>query len=152
MKLSKRLYTVASLIDKNKRVIDVGCDHAYLDIYLTLNNLNNCLATDINKNAIKSAIENIKKYKLENKIEIKVTDGLKNIDVNKDDIIVISGMGTYTILDILNTNILSEDITGEDTDNNDEPVIINVNKGDYINILVKVKYFMIFNFISFFIF
>ena len=51
-----------------------------------------------------------------------------------------------------NTNIMSEDIAGEDTDNNDEPVIINVNKGDYINILVKVKYFMIFNFISFFIF
>ena len=51
-----------------------------------------------------------------------------------------------------NTNIMSEDITGEDTDNNDEPVIINVNKGDYINILIEMKYFMIFNLISFFIF
>ena len=47
---------------------------------------------------------------------------------------------------------MSEDITGEDTDNNDEPVIINVNKVDYINILVEVKYFMILNLISFFIF
>ena len=41
-KLSKRLEAVATLVDVGKRVIDVGCDHAYLDIYLTLNNENKC--------------------------------------------------------------------------------------------------------------
>ena len=35
MKLSKRLEVIANLVD-TKRVIDVGCDHGYLDIYLTL--------------------------------------------------------------------------------------------------------------------
>jgi len=108
MKLSKRLEAVATLVDIGKRVIDVGCDHAYLDIYLTLNNDNKCIATDINKNALEGAINNIKKYNLEEKIETKLTDGLTDIKVKKDDNIVISGMGTITILEILNANKLSD--------------------------------------------
>ena len=52
MNITKRLEAIASLISNNSNVIDVGCDHAYLDIYLTLNRENIfCLACDINKNA-----------------------------------------------------------------------------------------------------
>lgn len=108
MKLSKRLEAVATLVEVGKRVIDVGCDHGYLDIYLTLNNENKCIATDINKNALDCAINNIKRYNLEDKIETKLTDGLTDIKINKKDNIVISGMGTTTILKILNTNTLSD--------------------------------------------
>lgn len=108
MNLSKRLQAVATLVDVGSRVIDVGCDHAYLDIYLTLNNDNKCIATDINENALSIAKTNIKKYKLSNKIETILTDGLKDIKINKDDNIVISGMGTHTILEILKTNTLSD--------------------------------------------
>lgn len=108
MNLSKRLEAVATLVDINTRVIDVGCDHAYLDIFLTLNNDNKCIATDINKNALDIAIKNIEKYKLSDKIETKLTDGLKGIKIKKNDNIVISGMGTYTILEILNSNTLSD--------------------------------------------
>jgi len=107
MNLSKRLEAVATLVDVGKRVIDVGCDHAYLDIYLTLNNNNNCIATDINKNALNMAITNIKKYNLEDKIETKLTNGLEGLKIYKKDNIVISGMGTFTILEILKTNNLS---------------------------------------------
>ena len=53
MKISKRLKLIASLVDKKANVIDVGCDHALLDIFLTLNNENKCLASDININALK---------------------------------------------------------------------------------------------------
>ena len=107
MNLSKRLQAVATLVDVGRKVIDVGCDHAYLDIYLTLNNENKCIATDINENALNSAIKNIEKYNLTDKIEVKLTDGLTDIKVNKKDNIVICGMGTHTILDILKTNKLS---------------------------------------------
>lgn len=107
MKLSKRLEAVATLVDVGKRVIDVGCDHGYLDIYLTLNNDNRCIATDINEKALNSAINNIKKFNLEDKIETKLTDGLTDIKINKKDNIVISGMGTNTIIKILKTNNLS---------------------------------------------
>ena len=107
MNLSKRLQAVATLVDIKSRVIDVGCDHAYLDIYLTLNNENKCVATDINKNALEIAKKNIKKYDLVDKIETKLTNGLIDIKVKEKDNIVISGMGTYTILEILKTNKLS---------------------------------------------
>lgn len=108
MKLSIRLEAVATLVDVGKRVIDVGCDHAYLDIYLTLNNSNRCIATDINKNALSIAKKNIEKYNCVDKIETILTDGLTHIEVRKDDNIVICGMGTLTILDILKTNTLSD--------------------------------------------
>ena len=108
MNISKRLQAVATLVDIKSRVIDVGCDHAYLDIYLTLNNENKCIASDINKNALDIAKKNIKKYNLEDKIKTKLTNGLTDIRVRKTDNIIISGMGTYTILDILKTNKLSD--------------------------------------------
>lgn len=107
MNLSNRLKMVATLVDVDSRVIDVGCDHALLDIYLTLNNNNKCIATDINKNALGIAIKNIRKYKLENKIQTRLTNGLTGIKIKEKDNIVISGMGTHTILDILKTNNLS---------------------------------------------
>lgn len=108
MNLSKRLQAVATLVDIGSRVIDVGCDHAYLDIYLTKNNDNKCLATDINKNALDGAIKNIKKHRLGKRIETKLTIGLSGVEVNDEDTIVICGMGTRTILEILDTNKLSD--------------------------------------------
>ena len=44
---------------------------------------------------------------LEKKIETKLTNGLTDLNIKDKDNIVISGMGTYTILEILKTNILS---------------------------------------------
>lgn len=109
MKLSKRLNAIADLVD-TKRVIDVGCDHGYLDIYLTLYKNCSCLATDISSNAIKSCQDNIHKYRLDDKIETMVTDGIDNIKINKEDTIVLSGMGTNTIIDILSNKELSDTI------------------------------------------
>ena len=45
--LSKRLEAIAGFVDKNDNLIDVGCDHGYLGIYLKENNLvNNLLLTE----------------------------------------------------------------------------------------------------------
>lgn len=104
MKLTKRLNAIVSLIDKDTNVIDIGCDHALLDIYLTLNNKNKCIAADINENALEGAKNNIKKYNLEDKIKVIVSDGLKNIDIPSNNTIVICGMGTNTILNIIKTS------------------------------------------------
>lgn len=121
MKLPDRLQAVATLVDMNKRVIDVGCDHAYLSICLTLNNGNKVIATDINKNALANAKKNIKRFNLSKKIETKLTDGLTDIDVKSEDNIVICGMGTNTILNILNTNKLSNTLII--SSNNDIPLL-----------------------------
>lgn len=99
--LSKRLKAIALLVPKNDNVIDIGCDHALLDIYLTLYNNNICVAADISEKVIENAKKNILKYNLQDKIETIVSDGINNIEIKKNSTIVISGMGTYTILDIV---------------------------------------------------
>ena len=101
MNLSKRLQLVASFVPDNTNVIDVGCDHALLSIYL-VNTLKNVkvTASDINPNPLKIAKENIKKYHLEKKIKVVLQDGIENIDSSVDTI-VISGMGGILISKIL---------------------------------------------------
>ncbi|MBQ2946832.1 MAG: SAM-dependent methyltransferase [Bacilli bacterium] len=152
MNLSKRLQGVATLVDINSRVIDVGCDHAYLDIYLTQNNDNKCIATDINQNALEIAKKNIKKYNLEDKIETKLTNGLTDIKVKDDDNIVISGMGTYTILEILKTNNLSNTLIISSNNNVDILRKEVINLGYYIDseifIIDKNKPYIIIKFIK----
>ena len=47
IKLSKRLASIASNIDKEDKVVDIGCDHGYLSIYLKAVNGNKIvIATD----------------------------------------------------------------------------------------------------------
>ena len=105
MKISKRLKAICDLVPENSKVIDVGADHALTDIYLTKHKNCQCLATDISKEAIKQALKNIDKYKV--KIETKVTNGLNDINL-KDQIIIISGMGSHTIMEILNKKITND--------------------------------------------
>ena len=101
MKLSKRLQTVASFVPDNSKIIDVGCDHALLDIYL-MENLKNIqiLATDINENPLKIAKTNLEKYNFQDKITLKQMNGIENIP-NTIDTIIIAGMGGILITDIL---------------------------------------------------
>lgn len=101
MQMRRRLKTIAALVDKGSKVIDVGCDHALLDIYLTLYNSNTCIASDINKNAYGIAKFNIEKYNLTDKIKLIQSDGFKQIEMNDKYTAIICGMGTTTILDIL---------------------------------------------------
>ena len=48
MKISNRLKLIASFVDDDSKVIDVGCDHALLDIFLVLNKKN--IKEDLYKN------------------------------------------------------------------------------------------------------
>lgn len=101
--LSKRLECIASFIQKDDKVIDVGCDHGYLSIYLAkTKQCSDIIASDVNQNALNNAISNIKKEKLNKTIKTTLSDGLKQIDVINYDTLIISGMGTNTILNILN--------------------------------------------------
>ncbi len=107
MKLSKRLQTIADMIPNGSRVIDVGCDHGLLSIFLAQEKQCLCLATDVNEKALNNAIVNIAKYNVSN-VDTFLTDGIRDIDINVNDYIVIAGMGTTTIKHILNTNSLSD--------------------------------------------
>ena len=103
-KLSKRLEMVANFIYNNdKSVIDIGCDHGLLSIYLA-NKFKNLkiIASDVNKNALDNAKKNITKCGLNDRIETRLGSGISVINNNDNiDTIVVAGMGTNTIVEFL---------------------------------------------------
>lgn len=99
---SLRLQAIASFISPEDKVADIGCDHAYLSIYLTENSLcQKVIATDINKNALEIAHKNIQTKKLESKITTYLSDGLQKVNDKEINTLVIAGVGTSTILHIM---------------------------------------------------
>jgi len=108
--ISNRLKSLTKYVNSIDKIIDIGCDHALLDIYLIQNKIvNKILISDISKNALEQGIENINKYNLKDFIDARCGNGLEVLN-NKDDIdtIVISGMGTNTILEILNNKYIEK--------------------------------------------
>ena len=102
MKLSKRLISISNFIDDNSKVIDVGCDHALLDIYLFKNKKNiSLIASDVRSGPLKQAKRNIDKYNCD--IKVKLGYGISTIESDVDTV-VIAGMGGDTIVDILNND------------------------------------------------
>lgn len=101
-KLSKRLKVTADFIEDNSKVIDIGCDHGLLSIYLAKAYKNiKIIASDVNNNALECAKKNIKEAKLENVIETRLGNGLDVVSSEEIDTIVIAGMGSNTIIGIL---------------------------------------------------
>jgi len=97
---SERIKALAKEISKKDTVVDIGCDHGYLSIYLKQNKLcKEVYASDISEQALNYAKKNIKKYNLD--IKTYVSDGFENIPEHFDTA-VIAGMGTSTILKIIN--------------------------------------------------
>ena len=105
MRISNRLECISEFVEDNDKIIDIGCDHALLDIYL-MNNKNNInlIASDIHEGAIKNAKKNISKHALLDKIDLRLGDGLNVINENEVDTIIIAGMGYYSIEKILSNS------------------------------------------------
>ena len=105
--LSSRLKLISEFVPLNSKVMDIGCDHGLLDIYLYQNKIvKKIIASDINFSALNNAIENIKANKLEKEIETRLSDGLENIHAEDEiDTLVIAGMGSNTIVNMLKKDI-----------------------------------------------
>ena len=102
-KLSPRLQVVANYItDSNTKIIDIGCDHAFLSIYLANKYKNTkIIASDVNNNALESAKSNINKSNLSERIDVRLGNGLDVVSSDEIDTVIICGMGANTIVGIL---------------------------------------------------
>src|SRR5574344_2142526 len=143
---AKRLELLGSLVDSTN-VFDVGCDHALLSIYLSTNH--NVTASDISISSIKKAEDNVKKCK--SNVKVVLSDGLDELNIGKNDDIVIAGMGTSTILKILKKNInkLSNTIIIQSNNNLDTLRKEMVKLGYYIDREVSIninKYYVMIRF------
>ncbi len=106
IKISPRLEAIATLVPINSNVIDIGCDHGLLDIYLYQKRISSkIIASDINGLALNNAKENIKRNHLEGIIETRLGNGLDSLNQEDNiDTIIISGMGANTIIGIIKNN------------------------------------------------
>ena len=100
--INKRLKLVASYV-KDKRLADIGSDHAYLPIYLAKENkINFAIAGEIVEGPHKVSIKNVKEEGLSAVIECRKATGLDAIELADNiEVITICGMGGKLIADIL---------------------------------------------------
>ena len=97
MKISNRLIAIASLIDDDAFVMDVGADHGLLELYLLDNkHLKGLIAVENKKGPfaiLKKAVEH-------RGVTCSLSDGIETI-TDDVDTVVIAGMGGHLIVDII---------------------------------------------------
>lgn len=111
--LSPRLMTAASMINPCRKTVDIGTDHAFLPAFLVLNSkTEKVLACDIGIQPLENARKTVNQYSLQEKIELRVSDGLKSVSPVEAQEISICGMGGTLMAQILSDTpwIKSEDI------------------------------------------
>lgn len=105
LNISQRLQTIINMAQTGNVMADIGTDHAYVPISLIKNKAYlKAIAADVNQNALMIAQKNIDLYGLSNVIDCVLSNGLENIDISLD-CIIISGMGGEVIADILSKSL-----------------------------------------------
>ena len=99
----ERLNKIVNYINENDIVADVGCDHGYLlKLALENKNIKKGYAIDNKIGPLNCAKTNLSKY---NNFDFVLSDGLKQVDANDINCVVIAGMGGTLICDIINDSI-----------------------------------------------
>ena len=103
IELGERLTRVASFVPKGSKVCDVGSDHAYLPVYLIQNDqITSGIAGEVVEGPYLSAKQTVRDYRMENRIEVRLGDGLQILS-KEDEVtaVTICGMGGELISRIL---------------------------------------------------
>jgi len=105
--LSDRMQAIVNLVTPGRTVADVGCDHGFISIYLIEQGIApRVIAMDVNDGPLLRAKEHVEEKGLENKITIKKSDGLKNLEwiyngILEAGCVIIAGMGGRLTVKIL---------------------------------------------------
>lgn len=92
--LSKRLRMLADMVTPGNRVADVGCDHAFLSIYLVQAGIcPRALAMDVRTGPLAAAREHVAEWGLGSYIDLRLSDGLAACGPGEADAVVCAGMG-----------------------------------------------------------
>lgn len=101
IRLSKRMQAVADMVEE-KKVVDIGCDHAFVSIYLAQRpEVEAVIAMDVKKGPVDIARANVSQYNLSSKIDVRMSNGFDSLEVGEAQVAIIAGMGGYLMIDIL---------------------------------------------------
>lgn len=102
MELSKRLAAVAELMEECQSMADIGTDHGYIPIYLIEHKkTGHAIAMDINLGPLERAREHVKLYGLNEYIELRLSDGARELKPFEVEAAVVAGMGGRLMMKIL---------------------------------------------------
>ncbi len=102
IQLSKRLNAACEMVSSKSRVADVGTDHGFVPIYLMENHIaEHVVAMDVNEGPLERATIHVKEYGFENEIDIRLSDGLKELLPEEADTLICCGMGGLLMMRIL---------------------------------------------------
>ncbi|MDE6742335.1 MAG: class I SAM-dependent methyltransferase [Lachnospiraceae bacterium] len=100
--LSRRLQAVAALAEPGKTVADIGCDHGYVGIWLIQQKIfPRVIAMDVRPGPLETAKKNVALYRMEDAIELRLSDGLRMLEIGEADCMICAGMGGALICHIL---------------------------------------------------
>ncbi len=102
MSLRPRLNMVANMVRQESAVADIGTDHGYLPAFLVKSG--KCpegIAADLRKSPLENAKETLRIYGVEDKVKVRLSDGLDLILPDECDDIVFAGMGGTLIVELL---------------------------------------------------
>ena len=101
LELTPRLQLLADWVPQGAKLADVGTDHAYLPVWLSLHGRVSCaIASDLRKGPLERARLTGHTYGAEN-IDYRLCNGLADICPEEADTIAIAGMGGENISSIL---------------------------------------------------
>ncbi len=102
MLLSPRLQAIANLINSCHCMADIGTDHAYLPVWLCLNNrCGTAIAADINQGPLDRAEDTVRRFGMTGRISLRLGSGAEPLAPGEADTIVIAGMGGLLIGELL---------------------------------------------------
>lgn len=106
MILKGRLKLIYDMIPACNILSDIGTDHALLPAYALLNRrCKKAIACDVRSGPLERATKTLKKFKLEEFMELRLGSGLEPVSEEEADVIVIAGMGGILINRLIQESI-----------------------------------------------
>ena len=100
--LTPRLAMVAAMVPQGAKLADIGTDHAYLPAALIgTGRVSGAIAADLRRGPLDRARQTVLEQGLEERVVLRLCDGLSGIRPEEADTVVIAGMGGETIAGIL---------------------------------------------------
>lgn len=104
--LDIRLQTCFDLVGGEGTVCDVGTDHALLAAELIRSGkCGHVIASDIKEGPLDSARRTVEKYRITDKVDLVLSDGLTDVPLDGVSDVVIAGLGGETIAEIISNAI-----------------------------------------------